>query len=46
MKASEQKAVAKEFAEKWCGKGYEKGHSQTFWLELLNRVYGVTALII
>lgn len=23
------------------GKGYEKGHSQTFWLSLLQKVYGV-----
>lgn len=41
MRDSQQKAAAKEFAEEWKGKGYEKGQSQPFWLELLNKVYGV-----
>ena len=41
MKASEQKAAAKAFAEKWDGVGDEKQHTQTFWLELLHEVYGV-----
>lgn len=38
--AQKQKA-AKEFAEYWKGKGYEKGESQPFWLSLLRDVYGV-----
>ena len=33
--------AAKQFAADWQGKGYEKGHSQTFWLSLLQKVYGV-----
>lgn len=33
--------AAQRFAERWQGKGYEKGESQTFWLELLTEVYGV-----
>ena len=37
----QQRAAAKKFAEDWQGKGYEKGHSQTFWLALLQKVYGV-----
>ena len=37
----QQRAAAKKFAEDWQGKGYEKGHSQTFWLTLLQKVYGV-----
>lgn len=37
----QQRAAAKEFAADWQGKGYEKGHSQTFWLTLLQKVYGV-----
>lgn len=41
MKAAEQKAAAKAFAEYWKGKGYEKGESQPFWLSLLRDVYGV-----
>ncbi len=41
MKESEQKIAAKAFAEKWNGIGDEKQHTQTFWLELLQQVYGV-----
>lgn len=41
MKDSERRAAAKKFAADWEGKGYEKGHSQTFWLSLLQKVYGV-----
>ena len=42
-KISEQqkKRAAKEFAAYWKGKGYEKGESQKFWLELLGQVFGV-----
>ena len=32
---------APRFAEKWQGKGYEKGDSQIFWTELLTEVYGI-----
>lgn len=41
MRASEQAAAAKRFADTWKGKGYEKGESQVFWLTLLRDVYGV-----
>lgn len=37
----QQKIAAKEFAEYWAGKGYEKGQSQPFWLSLLRDVLGV-----
>lgn len=37
----QQKAAAMEFAKRWAGKGYEKGESQRFWLDLLENVYGV-----
>lgn len=37
----EQKKAAKSFAEKWQGRGYEKGETQLFWVELLQTVYGV-----
>ena len=37
----QQRAAAKKFAADWSGKGYEKGHSQPFWLSLLRDVYGV-----
>ena len=41
MTDMEQKKAAKLFAEQWKDKGYEKGESQTFWLQLLNDVYEV-----
>lgn len=41
MNEKEQKKAAKEFAEYWKDKGYEKGQSQTFWIELLQKVLGV-----
>lgn len=41
MTDAQQRAAAKQFAADWAGKGYEKGHSQTFWLALLQKVYGV-----
>lgn len=41
MKDIEQRKAAKEFAEYWKGKGYEKGESQPFWLSLLNEVFGI-----
>ena len=36
----DNKAV-KSFVERWTGKGYEKGQSQIFWIELLTEVLGV-----
>lgn len=41
MTDMEQRKAAKEFAEFWKGKGYEKGESQIFWINLLRDVYGV-----
>ncbi len=41
MTEKEQKKAAKEFALRWRGKGYEKGQSQQFWIDLLVNVYGV-----
>ena len=41
MKDTEQRMAAKKFVEYWSGKGYEKGESQPFWLELLENVFGV-----
>ena len=38
----ERKDIIKNFVSKWTGKGYEKGESQKFWLELLSEVLGVT----
>jgi hypothetical protein len=41
MTDAEQRDAAQKFAETWKGKGYEKGQSQPFWLELLEKVYGI-----
>ena len=41
MSNTEQKNNIKGFIEFWKGKGYEKGQSQTFWLQLLSDVLGV-----
>ncbi|MCM1315600.1 MAG: N-6 DNA methylase [Alistipes senegalensis] len=42
MTEKEQKKSAKVFAERWNGKGYEKGESQKFWIDLLQNVLGVS----
>ncbi len=42
MKDTERRIAAKEFADYWKDKGYEKGESQKFWLTLLQDVLGVT----
>jgi len=36
-----QKQAAKQFVKDWTGKGYEKGETQRFWLDLLHNVFGV-----
>ena len=41
MQKSAQSIAAKAFAERWAGKGYEKGESQPFWMELIQTVLGV-----
>ena len=41
MNDLEIRKQAKEFANFWADKGYEKGQSQVFWLTLLNKVLGV-----
>ena len=41
MNEKQQRAMAKAFSEYWKDRGYEKGESQPFWLELLGNVFGV-----
>lgn len=41
MMDSKQRLAAKSFVQSWTGKGYEKGESQPFWLQLLGEVLGV-----
>ena len=33
--------AAGEFAQRWRGRGYERGESQPFWLDLLENVFGI-----
>lgn len=37
----QQRIAAAAFAKRWEGRGYEKGESQTFWIELLTEIFGV-----
>ena len=42
MKTDKQMAAAAaEFAERWKSRGYERGESQPFWIDLLSNVFGV-----
>lgn len=41
MTQTEQSKAAKKFSEDWKDKGYEKGESQKFWLDLLCNVFGI-----
>ena len=42
MKTEKQIALAAaEFAARWKGRGYERGESQPFWIDLLSNVFGI-----
>ena len=42
MKTEKQISLAAaEFAERWKGRGYERGESQPFWIDLLTNVFGI-----
>ncbi|MBQ6568452.1 MAG: hypothetical protein IJL80_15505, partial [Treponema sp.] len=41
MTQAEQTRAAKEFSERWAGKGNEKQEAQSFWIDLLQNVLGV-----
>ena len=42
MKTEKQMSMAAaEFAERWKGRGYERGESQPFWIDLLTNVFGI-----
>ena len=41
MNEKEQRAAAREFAADWAGRGDEKQETQSFWLALLQNVFGV-----
>ncbi|MGF0098325.1 DNA methyltransferase [Prevotella sp. SGI.027] len=38
----QQRTAAAEFIKRWKGRGYEKGESQLFWIDLLTNVYGIS----
>ena len=41
LSEKEQKKAAKEFSARWQGRGYEKGESNLFWIDLLTHIFGV-----
>lgn len=41
MNDREQKRKAKEFADRWTGRGNEKSDNQSFWIDLLQNVYDI-----
>ena len=41
MNARKQKKQAKDFIERWSGRGNERQDSQSFWLDLLGSVFGI-----
>lgn len=38
---AQQRNAAKKFVAEWSDRGYEKGETHAFWMELLQKVYGV-----
>ena len=41
MNKTQQDQAALEFQKSWTNRGYEKGESQQFWLDLLSNVFGI-----
>lgn len=41
MQNNKKRAAAHQFAERWKGRGYEKGESQSFWIDLLQNVLDI-----
>ncbi len=41
MSTNTQKQAAKAFVQEWAGKGYEKGETQRFWIDLLHTIFGI-----
>ena len=41
MTSTKQRSEIKDFIEYWKDKGYEKGESQKFWIQLLRDVLGI-----
>lgn len=45
MTTDQQREAARQFYNRWNGKGYEKGECQKFWIDLLQNVLGITDII-
>ena len=41
MNKTQQDKAALDFQQRWTNRGYEKGESQQFWLDLLSNVFGI-----
>ena len=41
MAINNQQTAARRFVETWKGRGYEKGDSQPFWVQLIHDVFGI-----
>lgn len=41
MNKTQQDQAALDFQQRWTNRGYEKGESQQFWLDLLSNVFGI-----
>ena len=41
LRPDEQRKAASAFVERWQDRGNERQDSQTFWLDLLENVYGI-----
>jgi len=41
MNSMEQRTAAKKFADNWKGRGDEKSDTQSFWIALLEDIFGV-----
>ncbi len=41
MQIRDIEQAARQFKEQWANRGYEKGESQQFWIDLLGHVFGV-----
>jgi hypothetical protein len=44
MNKTQQDSAALQFQANWTNRGYEKGESQQFWLDLLSNVFGIQPL--
>ena len=42
MTAAEQRTAVKQFISRWRGRGDEKQETQSFWIDLLQNVFGIT----